>query len=203
MTIIFIIIISIISVIIISIMIFFFYFFFLGHLNAFQMSCIVRLNQSVSVHMQFILVESPQFSHMLHMHHVQPKLRVSAGRLVLQPTVYKYSNFILTQIDTINFSLSSAAKPFETQKKYLAKYLIMSKNSLYSSLYIKKKNPRPSSSLFPLFVHSNTFHILRPTKAPGFVYAWLELISHRIFIARMLAHTPQQKVPSQANTLSA
>lgn len=26
----------------------------------------------------------------------------------------------------------------------------------------------------------NTFHILRPTKAPGFVYAWLELISHRI-----------------------
>ncbi|KAJ3597139.1 hypothetical protein NHX12_003539 [Muraenolepis orangiensis] len=39
----------------------------------------------------------------------------------------------------------------------------------------------------------NTFHILRPSKAPGFVYAWLELISHRIFIARMLAHTPQQK----------
>lgn len=45
---------------------------------------------------------------------------------------------------------------------------------------------------------SNTFHILRPTKAPGFVYAWLELISHRIFIARMLAHTPQQKVCSSA-----
>lgn len=44
------------------------------------------------------------------------------------------------------------------------------------------------------FFFSNTFHILRPTKAPGFVYAWLELISHRIFIARMLAHTPQQKV---------
>lgn len=44
------------------------------------------------------------------------------------------------------------------------------------------------------FMRSNTFHILRPTKAPGFVYAWLELISHRIFIARMLAHTPQQKV---------
>uniref|UniRef100_A0A6Q2YM45 CCR4-NOT transcription complex subunit 1 n=1 Tax=Esox lucius TaxID=8010 RepID=A0A6Q2YM45_ESOLU len=40
----------------------------------------------------------------------------------------------------------------------------------------------------------NTFHILRPTKAPGFVYAWLELISHRIFIARMLAHTPQATI---------
>ncbi|XP_060561916.1 CCR4-NOT transcription complex subunit 1-like [Ruditapes philippinarum] len=39
----------------------------------------------------------------------------------------------------------------------------------------------------------NTFHILRPAKAPGFAYAWLELISHRVFIGRMLALTPQQK----------
>lgn len=39
----------------------------------------------------------------------------------------------------------------------------------------------------------NTFHVLRPAKAPGFTYAWLELISHRVFIGRMLALTPQQK----------
>ena len=39
----------------------------------------------------------------------------------------------------------------------------------------------------------NTFHVLRPAKAPGFSYAWLELISHRVFIGRMLALTPQQK----------
>lgn len=52
----------------------------------------------------------------------------------------------------------------------------------------------PCGRLTFAFICSNTFHILRPTKAPGFVYAWLELISHRIFIARMLAHTPQQKV---------
>lgn len=54
-----------------------------------------------------------------------------------------------------------------------------------------------SSACVLLSICSNTFHILRPTKAPGFVYAWLELISHRIFIARMLAHTPQQKVRSR------
>jgi hypothetical protein len=36
--------------------------------------------------------------------------------------------------------------------------------------------------------------VLRPAKAPGFSYAWLELISHRVFIGRMLALTPQQKV---------
>ncbi|XP_052816540.1 CCR4-NOT transcription complex subunit 1-like isoform X2 [Mya arenaria] len=39
----------------------------------------------------------------------------------------------------------------------------------------------------------NTFHVLRPTKAPGFCFAWLELISHRVFVGRMLALTPQQR----------
>ncbi|XP_062589790.1 CCR4-NOT transcription complex subunit 1-like isoform X3 [Saccostrea cucullata] len=39
----------------------------------------------------------------------------------------------------------------------------------------------------------NTFHVLRPAKSPGFSYAWLEFISHRVFIGRMLALTPQQK----------
>ncbi|XP_072169675.1 CCR4-NOT transcription complex subunit 1-like [Diadema setosum] len=39
----------------------------------------------------------------------------------------------------------------------------------------------------------NALHVLRPSKAPGFVYAWLELISHRIFIPRMLSMLPQQK----------
>lgn len=39
----------------------------------------------------------------------------------------------------------------------------------------------------------HTFHILRPAKAPGFCYAWLELVSHRVFIGRMLAMMPQQR----------
>ncbi|XP_059164399.1 CCR4-NOT transcription complex subunit 1-like isoform X2 [Physella acuta] len=39
----------------------------------------------------------------------------------------------------------------------------------------------------------HVFHILRPAKAPGFAYAWLELISHRVFIGRLLALTPLQK----------
>jgi len=43
-------------------------------------------------------------------------------------------------------------------------------------------------------VCSNVLHILRPAKAPGFAYAWLELVSHRIFVGRVLAMTPQQRV---------
>ena len=41
---------------------------------------------------------------------------------------------------------------------------------------------------------SNVLHILRPAKAPGFAYAWLELVSHRIFVGRVLAMTAQQRV---------
>lgn len=34
---------------------------------------------------------------------------------------------------------------------------------------------------------------MRPAKAPGFAYAWLEIVSHRVFIGRLLSITPQQK----------
>lgn len=40
---------------------------------------------------------------------------------------------------------------------------------------------------------SHTLHILRPCKCPGFCFAWLEIISHRIFLGRVLAVTQHQK----------
>lgn len=48
-----------------------------------------------------------------------------------------------------------------------------------------------SVSIITAFCH--TYHILRPSMAPGFCYSWLELISHRVFIGRILATIPQQK----------
>lgn len=45
-----------------------------------------------------------------------------------------------------------------------------------------------------LGIFCHTFHLLRPRKVPGFTYAWLELISHRLFIGRLLGLTSQQKV---------
>ncbi|XP_052864292.1 CCR4-NOT transcription complex subunit 1 [Anopheles cruzii] len=48
-----------------------------------------------------------------------------------------------------------------------------------------------SLSVITAFCH--TFHLLRPATAPGFCYSWLELISHRVFIGRILAMIPQQK----------
>lgn len=46
-------------------------------------------------------------------------------------------------------------------------------------------------SIVTAFAHA--YHLINPSSAPGFCYAWLELISHRIFIGRILAQLPQQK----------
>ncbi|CAG4984058.1 unnamed protein product [Parnassius apollo] len=47
----------------------------------------------------------------------------------------------------------------------------------------------------------HTLRIIRPSVAPGFCYAWLELVAHRAFINRVLAVTPQQKGWGMYSTL--
>lgn len=42
------------------------------------------------------------------------------------------------------------------------------------------------------FCHA--LRLVRPAAAPGFCFAWLELVAHRAFLSRLLALTPQQKV---------
>ena len=41
-----------------------------------------------------------------------------------------------------------------------------------------------------LTAYCNMLHVLRPAKAPGFAYAWLEIVSHRVFMGRILAPAP-------------
>jgi hypothetical protein len=53
-----------------------------------------------------------------------------------------------------------------------------------------------------LTAYCNMLNILRPAKAPGFAYAWLEIVSHRVFIGRILSLTPQQKgTPNQISAV--
>ncbi|XP_050527108.1 CCR4-NOT transcription complex subunit 1-like isoform X2 [Daktulosphaira vitifoliae] len=64
------------------------------------------------------------------------------------------------------------------------------------TLFLDLNTPDPvlESINYPILAaFCHTFHLLRPKKVPGFAYAWLELISHRIFIGRLLGLTPQQK----------
>ena len=42
--------------------------------------------------------------------------------------------------------------------------------------------------------YSNVLHVLKPTKAPSFTYSWLELMSNRMFIGRMLTITQPQNI---------
>jgi len=67
---------------------------------------------------------------------------------------------------------------------------------IFIMLFIELNAPEPmleaiNFEVLTAFCH--VFHILRPAKAPGFSYAWLELISHRVFIGRLLALTPSQR----------
>nr|KAG5712160.1 hypothetical protein BaRGS_014510 [Batillaria attramentaria] len=67
---------------------------------------------------------------------------------------------------------------------------------IFIMLFIELNAPEPileSINYQVLAAFCQVFHILRPAKAPGFAYAWLELISHRVFIGRLLALTPQQR----------
>ncbi|ESO94093.1 hypothetical protein LOTGIDRAFT_239532 [Lottia gigantea] len=67
---------------------------------------------------------------------------------------------------------------------------------LFIMLFIELNAPEPileSINMQVLIAFCSVFMFLRPAKAPGFAYAWLELLSHRVFIGRLLALTPQQR----------
>lgn len=67
---------------------------------------------------------------------------------------------------------------------------------IFIMLFLELNVPEPvleTINMHVLTAYCHTLHILRPSKAAGFCYAWLELVSHRVFMGRMLASTPQQK----------
>lgn len=67
---------------------------------------------------------------------------------------------------------------------------------IFIMLFLELCAPEPvleaiNYQVLTAFCH--TLHILRPAKASGFCYAWLDIVAHRVFIGRTLAITPQQK----------
>ena len=45
-----------------------------------------------------------------------------------------------------------------------------------------------------ILIFRNAMHNLRPAKAASFSFAWIEIISHRVFIGKMLALNRNHKV---------
>ncbi|XP_070201958.1 CCR4-NOT transcription complex subunit 1-like isoform X11 [Littorina saxatilis] len=67
---------------------------------------------------------------------------------------------------------------------------------IFIMLFIELNAPEPileGINYQVLAAFCQAFHILRPSKAPAFAFAWMELISHRVFIGRLLALTPGQR----------
>jgi len=51
-----------------------------------------------------------------------------------------------------------------------------------------------------LTAFTNAFHLIRPSKAPGFAFAWLELVAYRGFLSKMLQHpVPPMKQSNAVN----
>jgi len=69
---------------------------------------------------------------------------------------------------------------------------------LFSNLFVDLNAADPvldSINLQVLGFFSNTLHSLQPSRVPGFTFAWLELISHRMFMPKLLMAKAQRGWP--------
>jgi len=66
---------------------------------------------------------------------------------------------------------------------------------LFTNLLYDLNTPDPaldSSNIEVLNAFSHAFHTLRPSRVPAFTFAWMELISHRMFMPKLLISKPHR-----------
>uniref|UniRef100_A0A7S1J542 CCR4-NOT transcription complex subunit 1 n=1 Tax=Eutreptiella gymnastica TaxID=73025 RepID=A0A7S1J542_9EUGL len=66
-------------------------------------------------------------------------------------------------------------------------------NLLISLNQVQGEDQIPNNEILTVF--SNTFHHLSPLRLPGFAFSWLELISHRMFMPKLLLTKQQDGWP--------
>lgn len=102
-----------------------------------------------------------------------------------------------TKINLLNKVLGIVAGVLlHDQEAHTLEFQQLPYQRMFIMLFLELNAPEPiletiNFQVLTAFCH--TLHILSPSKAPGFAYAWLEIVSHRVFLGRMLALTPQQK----------
>lgn len=103
----------------------------------------------------------------------------------------------MTKINLLNKILGIVVGVLlQDQEQHGTAFQQLGYHRLFIMLFLELSAPEPileSISLSVVTAFCHTYHILRPSMAPGFCYAWLELISHRVFIGRILAMIQQQK----------
>lgn len=107
------------------------------------------------------------------------------------------SNNTATKINLLNKVLGIVAGVLlQDHEDHQLEFQQLPYHRIFIMLFLELNAPEPileaiNYQILHAFCH--TLHILRPASSPGFAYAWLELISHRVFLGRLLALTPQQK----------
>lgn len=103
----------------------------------------------------------------------------------------------VTKINLLNKVLVTVAHVLiQDHESRVADFHQLAYHRFFIMLLNDLSNPDPvfDAINYPvLHAFSSVYHLLRPSRTPGFAYSWLELISHRTFIAKLLLHTPQQK----------
>lgn len=116
-------------------------------------------------------------------------------RLIALIVIHTSDQNSTTKINLINKILGIVVGVLlHDQEQHGTSFQQLGYHRFFIMLYFELTTPEMEGitlSISTAFCH--TYHILRPSIAPGFCYSWLELISHRNFIGRILASTPQQK----------
>ncbi|XP_031558067.1 CCR4-NOT transcription complex subunit 1-like isoform X2 [Actinia tenebrosa] len=103
----------------------------------------------------------------------------------------------VTKINLLNRVLSTVATVlFQDHELRHTDFQQLPYQRIFIMLLLELNQPEPvleAINFQVLQTFSTVFHALKPSRAPGFAYAWLELISHRLFMSKLLLNTPQQK----------
>lgn len=101
-----------------------------------------------------------------------------------------------TKIRILSLFLNSVAwsllKEYELKREHFNQKPYL---RLFTNLLHDLNTPDPSldsNNTDVLLAFARVFTILRPTRVPGFVFAWLELVSHRMFMPKMLIRKKPQ-----------
>ncbi|KAK2550448.1 CCR4-NOT transcription complex subunit 1 [Acropora cervicornis] len=103
----------------------------------------------------------------------------------------------VTKINLLSRVLGTVATVlFQDHEIRHAEFQQLPYHRIFIMLLVELNQPEPileAINFQVLQTFSTVFHALRPSRAPGFAYAWLELISHRLLMSKLLLNTPQQK----------
>jgi len=110
----------------------------------------------------------------------------SSNKIALLSSFLQVAAHVLIRDHNSKNILENSSGETFNQKPYLR---------LFTNLLYDLNTPDPSldsSNIDVLNAFTHAFHTLRPSRVPGFAFAWMELISHRMFMPKLLISKPRR-----------